>query len=128
MMGYAVYEDRHALDYGVDRWAGYGVPAKCDHPDCDVEIDRGFAYLCGDDPMDDNPGEHRDGECMGCGLYFCAAHRFGNHEGFDPKPDAQEWEHHVLTDESWAQWRDENPSRVAEMRARATHEHQGGNR
>lgn len=44
---------------------GYGVPASCDYPGCDAEIDRGLSYVCG--------GEPYGGE-VGCGLYFCAAH------------------------------------------------------
>ncbi len=115
-MGYAVYEDRHARDYGVLRWAGYGVPAVCDSPECTTEIDRGFGYLCGDDPRDDNPGEHRGNDCMGCGLYFCMKHRYGNHEGITPKPDTQKWAEHVLKDKSWKQWRSENPEWVAALK------------
>lgn len=30
-MGYALFDDREALAAGVTRWAGYGVPAVCDH-------------------------------------------------------------------------------------------------
>ena len=35
-MGYSYY----VID-GMER--GYGVVAKCDHPGCDAEIDRGLA-------------------------------------------------------------------------------------
>ncbi len=120
-MGYQVYEDRAARDLGVERWAGYGVPATCDHPDCAIEIDRGLGYRCGDDTDD------------GCGLSFCASHLYvgggdpqmcerccDDEPPFGPKPDTAEWESHVLTDESWAQWRTENPARVAQMQGRAT--------
>lgn len=116
VMGYAVYEDRHALDYGVIRWAGYGVPAICDNPSCDIEINRGFSYLCGESPMDDNPGEHRGGDCMGCGLYFCPGHRYGDHQNFEPKGDTNDWVEWILTDDSWEQWRSEHPKRVEEMK------------
>ena len=44
-MGYACYE-RNGRDQG------YGVPAKCDHPGCDADIDRGIAYACGGEPTD----------------------------------------------------------------------------
>ena len=117
-MGYAVYEDRDAHDRGVERWAGYGVPAICDQPGCDEEIDRGMGFKCGD-LGEDNFGEHRGGDCMGCGLYFCRAHAFGDHRGITPKPDTAEWERHILTDDSWAQWRAENPERTEAMRERA---------
>jgi hypothetical protein len=51
------------------REIGYGVIAKCDFAGCEVEIDRGLAYLCGamHDPLAD------DG--WGCGDYFCEKHR-----------------------------------------------------
>jgi hypothetical protein len=35
------------------RWKrdiGYGVPAYCDHPGCNEEIDRGLAHVCGGEP------------------------------------------------------------------------------
>lgn len=47
------------------REIGYGVSARCDHPGCDVEIDRGLAYACG--------GMH--GTNDGCEGYFCEKHR-----------------------------------------------------
>lgn len=122
-MGNAVYEDEAARDLGVTRWAGYGVPALCDEPDCAAEIDRGLGYRCGD---------ARDG--FGCGLSFCSEHLWysprdgepqmcqrccDSEEPVEPKPDTAEWEQHMLTDESWAQWRDEHPAATAAMRARA---------
>lgn len=101
---------------------GYGVPAICDHPDCDTRIDRGLSYVCGSNPY---------GEPNGCGLFFCEKHlsfaEDDDIEGmlcercceyfdegldhctpFDPKPDVLEWIHHKMTDESWAEWRQEN--------------------
>lgn len=56
-MGYQVYEIGN-------RFCGYGVPAFCEHPDCNREIDRGFAYACGGQPE----AEH------GCDRYFCSEH------------------------------------------------------
>lgn len=98
-MGYAVYEDWDARDRGVTRWAGYGVPAICDMPGCDEEIDRGLGC-----------------KCERCGLFFCGEHLYltcpDTHNGLTPKPDTAEWERHMLTDESWQQWRDENPGLV----------------
>ena len=103
-------------DENWKRDIGYGVPAVCDHPDCDAEIDRGLGYVCG--------GEPYGGE-SGCGLYFCGSHLFakGNlcvqcdtgEEPFPPKPDVAEWINHKLSDESWSQWRDENPEEVQRM-------------
>ena len=118
-MGYAVYEDRAARDLGVERWAGYGVPAICDPPDCDAAIDRGLSYRC---------GEESD---RGCGLSFCLAHLWigvGDRDPqmcerccdeeppFEPKPDTSEWKAWMLSDDSWQQWRDEHSTKVAEMR------------
>lgn len=102
------------------RHIGYGVPATCDHPGCGASIDRGLAYACGGGVMEDMPN---------CGLFFCSEHltyverdddsgeRQGevcarcanNEQPFDPTPDTDEWVQHVLTDESWAQFRAENP-------------------
>lgn len=31
---------------------------------------------------------------------------------FDPKPDTEEWIHHKMTDESWAEWRKENVEKL----------------
>lgn len=118
-MGYQVYEDRAARDLGVERWAGYGVPAICDHPDCAEVVNRGLGYRCGEDES-------------GCGLSFCSSHLFIGGVGpqmcgrccdedppFTPKPDTADWEGWILTDDSWAQWRAEHPDRVERMRARA---------
>lgn len=121
-MGYQCYEMN-----GRDQ--GYGVPAKCDHPDCDEDIDRGMGYVCGGDPTEN------------CGLFFCNKHRshdkdpeadwsddnrhdFGvcercarGLEPFDPKPDTQEWVNHKLTCPSWEAWRLENPKWVKQAQA-----------
>jgi hypothetical protein len=96
------------------------VPAICDHPGCNEEIDRGLAYVCGGQPYG---GEH------GCGLFFCSKHRryagdkrdnvqlcsrcyWNRGSEFGPKPDVAEWINHKLTHESWAEWRAENPEWV----------------
>lgn len=113
-MGYGVY-------FRKGRWAGYGVPAICDQPDCGAEIDRGLAYICGDGPDDD----------AACGLFFCADHLYlggqddepqmcqrccdGEERSFDPTPDTPEWVAHMLHDESWEQWRRDNPEQVSAM-------------
>lgn len=103
-------------DSNWKRDIGYGVPAYCDHPDCNEEIDRGLSYVCGGEPY---------GGDEGCGLYFCWRHLLYATEGpqrcercidggapFTPKPDHPRWVEHKLTHESWAQWRAENPNAV----------------
>lgn len=106
-MGWQVYEDTKGRPL---RMAGYGVPAYCDHPKCNEEIDRGVIYIC---------GEINRNEEDGCGLHFCSAHlnhkqlcaRCARHKDpFPPKPDHPTWVQHVLTDDSWKQWRTENPA------------------
>jgi hypothetical protein len=51
------------------RDVGYGVPAICDHPECNTAIDRGLSYVCGGEPFG---GEN------GCGLFFCPEHGGGS--------------------------------------------------
>ncbi|MFE4356125.1 hypothetical protein [Kitasatospora sp. NPDC056800] len=69
-MGNAHYTVRRAD--GTEIEAGYGVPTVCGQDECPTEIDRGLAYLCGDEP---GGGEH------GCGDYFCGEHRYMAPEG-----------------------------------------------
>lgn len=100
-MGWAVGYDNH-----WQRDIGYGVPAWCDHPKCNNEIDRGLAHVCGGEPYGGN---------RGCGLYFCGDHLFGRSlcprclaskpPYKHPKPEHPEWIHHKATDPSWAEWR-----------------------
>lgn len=58
----------------MGREIGYGVPATCDHPGCDKEIDRGLAYCCGG--MHGGQGYYDEDlqTWFGCGRYFCAEH------------------------------------------------------
>lgn len=98
---------------------GYGVPAICDYPDCDLRIDRGLGYVCGF-------GVPYGGD-EGCGLFFCIEHGGGSLcercdsifpddvEPFTPKPDVAEWSRHKLTDPTWKPWRDENPQQVEQL-------------
>lgn len=129
-MGYQVYRDIE----GHDRWAGYGVPAECDMPDCKEEIDRGLGYKCeahghyvllldGEvieyERFDDEPDAEEEWvEAAGCGLYFCGKHEAPTsaHAGVTPKPDTAEWVQHMLTDDSWERWRTENPELIPAMR------------
>lgn len=106
-MGYCI-----GYDSANQRDVGYGVPATCEHPDCNAEIDRGMSYACGGGFPED-----------GCGRYFCSAHGGGSacpHDGNAPplKPDRPDWLFHKLTDPSWAKWRAENPGLVADAQER----------
>lgn len=134
-MGYQVYEVG-------DRWGGYGVPAVCEYPDCNEEIDRGISYTCGGEPF----SEH------GCDRYFCGKHRkfkqwnfktgawckhkndcecdyaevcercAENKPPFPYKSEHPDWVKHLLTDDSWAEWRKNNPEKVSEFKAPPTYE------
>ncbi len=108
-------------DTNWKRDIGYGVPATCDHPDCDAEIDRGLNYVCGGEPY---------GGDRGCGLYFCSKHMEHTGKGvqvctrclrrrgpYKPKPDTEEWIRWKLTDESWAEWRETHPEEVEALKA-----------
>lgn len=108
------------FDSNWNRDIGYGVPATCDYPGCNEKIDRGLAYVCGGEPY---------GGSRGCGLYFCSKHLIMHmrlpqlcprcHDRKNPypaKPDLPEWIRHKLTDESWEEWRKENPEEVERMR------------
>ena len=99
-------------DNNWKRDIGYAVPSICDHPGCAAQIDRGLGYVCGGEPH---------GGDDGCGLYFCAQHGGGwlceecrhGRLPFKPTLDTPEWIEWKLTDESWADWRKENPGWVA---------------
>ena len=116
-MGWAVgYDD----NWG--RWIGYGVPATCDYPGCGTEIDRGLAYVCCD--------QQPYGGDEGCGLFFCFDHPridgkcercAADADPFDRTPDTAEWINHMLSDESWGEWRAANPDEEAAMRKQGTH-------
>ena len=130
-MGYAVYwTPEH------NRWEGYAVPAQCDWPSCRTQVDRGLAYRCEDhggyklmldgaeisysrfhcEPAAEEEWE----EEPGCELTFCDEHRAAtsDHHGVSPKGELPVWEEHMLRDESWAEWRQDNPDMVGEMAER----------
>ena len=110
-------------DENWKRDIGYDVPAICDHPKCNEKIHRGLAYVCG--------GEHYGGE-HGCGLFFCYKHltidsrgqlcpkcyRY-DHKPYKPKEDVIEWIKWKLTDESWEEWRRDNPKKVNEYKLKS---------
>jgi hypothetical protein len=127
-----------------DNWKrdiGYGVPSACDYPGCGEEIHRGLAYVCGGDAYggergcglffcdehracaaDDNEEyasiedafeaiemAHEDGEIVS----LCERCRVGA-DPFTATPDSAKWIDWKLTDESWGQWRNDNPEWVKE--------------
>jgi len=118
-MGYQIY-------MVGKRWGGYGVPAICEHPDCTKEIDRGMSFACGGEPFSE----------FGCDRYFCGDHLtyhcFNTGGGrtcvevckrcdkrkpaFPYKPEHPDWIKHLLKDPSWAEWRKNNPKKVAELK------------
>jgi hypothetical protein len=133
-MGYQVYLVGH-------RYGGYGVPAVCEYPACEEEIDRGMAFACGGEPFSE----------YGCDRYFCGNHRTYagfDEEGllcgcdqdvdggctctvvevcercakgepaFDYKPEHPDWVRHILKDRSWKTWRKNNFDKVAKLKKR----------
>ena len=109
-MSWAVGFDSH-----WNRDIGYGVPAYCDHPKCNAEIDRGLSYVCCE--VQPYGGEN------GCGLFFCSDHKQSYTEKHGPmckrcasskppyrriKPDHPDWIEFKRTDPSWASWRSAN--------------------
>ena len=126
-MGYQVYKVNH-------RFGGYGVPAICEHPNCNEEINRGMPYACGEEPFSE----------VGCDRYFCGKHKVlvcrdsegeiceheedcdceckevcercaKGEEPFPYKPEHPTWVKHILKDKSWAEWRKNHPIEVNEL-------------
>jgi len=101
---------------------GYGVPALCDHPDCNEKIDRGLNYICGGVPY---------GSDKGCGLFFCEKHKNldlcerceNNEDPFEPKEDIDDWTTFKLYASSWEEWRKENPDCVRQIRLKMSVKH-----
>jgi hypothetical protein len=116
-MGYGVYEEP-----GNGRWAGYMVPARCDFPGCEAKIDRGLGWKCEEHGTEEVDGVEEVVE--GCGLFFCSGHLYETekHSAAQPKPDTAQWVAWQLVHDSWQQWRDEHPERVAAMRELVTEE------
>jgi len=99
-------------DENWKRDIGYSIPAYCDHPKCNKDINRGIAYVCGGEPY---------GGDVGCGLYFCSEHLSFSRSKEAPqlcprcnaykppykkiKPEHPDWIKFKMTDPSWAEWR-----------------------
>lgn len=110
------------------RFIGYGVPSYCEHPGCETKIDRGLAHTCGDLTLHGNTG---------CGMFFCDIHRglynkringsiecvelcyrCGHYKKpYKQKPEHPDWIKHILTDDSWAEWRSENKEEVTRIKS-----------
>ena len=139
-MGWAVGTDRDR----PYRHIGYGVPALCDQPGCSVEIDRGLAYRCGDINSDAGCGlhfceKHRRYAPVDSDGAFIPSTDADRHEyaqehdtkfeweeacarcyaglpPFTAKPEHPEWVKWVLTDDSWAQFREEETGWVKHLK------------
>jgi hypothetical protein len=99
-MGYSVY-------WANGRWQGYGVPAYCDYPGCKEKIDRGMGW------------QHKEEKEFSDPYTFCCSkHCHEPLESFyvDTEIEHPEWLKHILTDDSWKQWRDEKPEIVERYR------------
>lgn len=131
-MGYAVYQVG-------PRYGGYGVPAYCEQPECTEEIDRGMSYACGGEPFSEYGCDryfcekHRDTVCVTAlidELHDCEIDQEEDCElrelcerckvsdaSFPYKPEHPTWVTHLLTDESWEEWRMNNATKVQELKA-----------
>jgi hypothetical protein len=118
-MGWSVGAD---LDH--DRHRGYGVPAWCDAyaKGCREVIDRGLGYAC--DAYEhyyvtDEEGEEIEVEFdnLDHPIFVCGDHTCKDVDEDNLPPEHPEWLEHVLTDESWEQWRTENPEKVDKYQA-----------
>jgi len=126
-------------DGNWQRDVGYGVPAYCDHPKCKRKINRGLAFVCGGEPYggesgcglyfcekhlhyttrnDENGEEDSPQLCEICIYNFELddANWQQFKKCFEPKPDHKQWIRWKLKDASWAEWRENHPTLVEEMK------------
>ncbi|MFH8253084.1 hypothetical protein ACH3VR_22140 [Microbacterium sp. B2969] len=108
----ASVSDEIYRDWSADRWAGSRVPAFCDWPTCQVEINRGRDFRCVAHGVDD-----------GCELFFCPRHlvQIAVHDLVRPKPDHARWELMILTDDTLEPWRQNHPTELEQERRRQEH-------
>lgn len=125
-----------------NRDVGYAVPAICDHPGCTAEIDRGIAYMCCEISPDHHAtcggfycAYHRESYIYGDELddmdeSELEAHNIDKdsdavaeaiddgdivkclHEPIEKGKENAAWLEHCLKDETWQDWRNENPAMV----------------
>ncbi len=128
-MGYQIYQVGK-------RWGGYGVPTICEQPSCTKRIDRGISFACGNEPFSEWGCDlyfcekHRHYTCVlfledsehdcyenenDCEFVMLCNRCKKGKEQFDYKPEKKEWVKHLLTDESWEEWRNNNPLEVEEL-------------
>jgi hypothetical protein len=110
-------------DFEHRRWRGYGVPAFCDAyaKGCREEIDRGLGWVCDDhNGGDEDDPDYEEFDDLAHPIFVCSKHTCADVDESNLPPEHPEWVEHLLTDESWQQWRDENPESVATLRAAAT--------
>lgn len=113
-MGWAVGFDRHH-----DRFRGYGVPAYCDAKGCDEEIDRGLGYVTHPAPPENLSDDDYDAwwdeqdDLADGALFVCSKHAHRDVDTDALPAEHPDWLRHVLSDESWQKWRDENPEKAA---------------
>lgn len=95
-MSYSVY-------WMNERFQGYGVPAYCDCNGCKTKIDRGLGYQ-----------HEEDKDNMYPSIFVCNKHQNKKLSKIkvDYTREHTEWLTHVLNDESWAEWRKDNPELV----------------
>jgi hypothetical protein len=125
-MGWAVGWDS---DHG--RWRGYGVPAYCDAyaKGCREEIDRGLGYVCdAHNGGDEDDPDFEEFDDLTHTVFVCGQHTCADVDDANLPPEHPEWVEHVLTDDSWAKWREENPASVAALTPEARAETEGGGR
>lgn len=141
-MGYSCYT---SAENGREQ--GYAVPAVCDHPDCTNLIDRGMGYVClGDQEHTQSCGgfycsDHQElafviTEDEFEGLDDDESQELAESYGLDEKPEFDEdgychvcqhkpienkesrvWLEHIMKDESWQKWRDQEPARVERIKS-----------
>ena len=98
-MGYGVY-------WANGRWQGYEIPAFCDYPGCKEEIDRGMGW------------QHQEDEEEPPSVFCCLDHTLEPIELFEvEEKEHPEWLKHILTDESWKEWRNKEPEIVKKYKA-----------
>lgn len=127
-MGYGLYfSDKN------NRFQGYNMHAYCDHPGCKNEIDRGMGYACCDNPehtascggfyceehkhqlvYQDELEDMSDEDLKRLGIDSREEQAHDEDDGIiccTHKPIEKDKEHptwlkHVLTDETWQEWRE----------------------
>lgn len=103
-------------DFDHRRFRGYGVPAYCDAKDCREEIDRGLGFVCECDAEIDEEACWAI-DAVTKTLFVCGEHTCADVDEDDLAPEHPRWIRHLLTDSTWAKWREENPAEVEALRA-----------